>query len=173
MKQPIIKPGTVVLGIDPGTTHTAWVLVDADLNLLGFGKSPNSEVQKIIRENLDAKIAIEVPQPRGQHMTWQLVYTAIWIGRFVETAAPRGWLEVDRMSVKMHICGSARAKDGAIRSAIVERWGGKDAAIGKKATPGPLYGVSKDVWQAFALAITVWEGGVVAKAKRSKKKKKK
>ena len=30
----------------------------------------------------------------------------------------------------------------------------KDAAIGKKATPGPLYGVKSHAWAALAVAIT-------------------
>jgi len=55
--------------------------------------------------------------------------------------------------VKLHLCGSARAKDTNIRQALIDRYGGS-AAIGKKAAPGPLYGVSKDVWSALAVAVT-------------------
>lgn len=38
--------------------------------------------------------------------------------------------------------------------ALIDRFGGKDAAIGRKATPGPLYGITKDLWSALAIAIT-------------------
>ena len=30
----------------------------------------------------------------------------------------------------------------------------KAAAIGRKAAPGPLYGISRDVWSALAIAVT-------------------
>ncbi len=35
--------------------------------------------------------------------------------------------------------------------------GTKEAAIGKKASPGPLYGVSSHAWQALAVAVVVAE----------------
>jgi len=40
---------------------------------------------------------------------------------------------------------------------LIDRYGGvggKRAAIGLKASPGPLHGVSKDVWAALAVAVT-------------------
>jgi len=60
---------------------------------------------------------------------------------------------ISRRAVKLHLCGSARAKDANIRQALIDRYGGS-AAIGRKAAPGPLYGVSKDVWSALAIAVT-------------------
>lgn len=57
----------------------------------------------------------------------------------------------------MHICGRANASDTNIRAALIDLWGGKEKAIGKKATPGPLHGISKDVWAALAVAITYAE----------------
>src|SRR3990167_6090451 len=54
-----------------------------------------------------------------------------------------------------HLCHDSRAKDGNIRAALIDRFGpGKDRAIGRKATPGPLFGVSSDVWSALAIAVT-------------------
>jgi hypothetical protein len=34
-----------------------------------------------------------------------------------------------------------------------DRFGGS-AAVGRKAAPGPLYGISRDVWSALAIAVT-------------------
>jgi hypothetical protein len=48
----------------------------------------------------------------------------------------------------------SRAKDGNIGQALVDRFGGKAAAIGKKAAPGPLYTVSGDPCAVLALAVT-------------------
>jgi hypothetical protein len=32
-------------------------------------------------------------------------------------------------------------------------------AIGRKAAPGPLYGISRDVWSALAVAVTYADRG--------------
>jgi hypothetical protein len=88
--------------------------------------------------------------------------TCVWSGRFIER-----WLSgrayrpqpdrIYRKEVKMHLCGSMRAKDANVRQALIDRYGGKEAAIGKKANPGPLYGMSGDCWSALAVAITAAE----------------
>jgi hypothetical protein len=55
----------------------------------------------------------------------------------------------------MCLCGATKAKDSNIRQAIMDRYGSaREKAIGRKATPGPLYGVSKDIWAAIGVAIT-------------------
>jgi hypothetical protein len=93
----------------------------------------------------------------------QLFTTILWLGRFVESweTAVNGRLKsnrpllINRADVKIHHCGSARAKDSNIRAAIIDRYGGKETAIGKKKTPGPLYGIKADAWQALAIALMV------------------
>jgi hypothetical protein len=85
-----------------------------------------------------------------------LFETCVWIGRFVqewETLTGAEPLRVFRREVKLHLCGSPRAKDANIRQALIDRYGGKEAAIGRKASPGPLHGVSGDVWSALAVAV--------------------
>ena len=59
-----------------------------------------------------------------------------------------------RRRVKLELCNSVRANDASIRQAVIDIYGGKDRAVGRKATPGPLYGVSGDVWAALAVGIT-------------------
>jgi hypothetical protein len=58
-----------------------------------------------------------------------------------------------RRAVKLALCGDSRAKDANIRQALIDRFGGS-AAIGRKANPGPLYGISPDVRSALAIAVT-------------------
>jgi hypothetical protein len=57
---------------------------------------------------------------------------------------------VERREVKLHLCGQARAKDSNIIQALKDRFGDK----GTKNKPGLTYGMRKDLWQAFALAVT-------------------
>ena len=59
----------------------------------------------------------------------------------------------DILDHKVHHCHSARAKDSNIRQALLDRFGGKDIAVGTKADQGPLYGIKKDVWSALAIGV--------------------
>lgn len=86
------------------------------------------------------------------------IETIIYTGMLMQ-AWPGKLLRVKRSEVKRHLCGSLRAKDANVRQAIIDRYGGQ-AAIGRKATPGPLYGVTSHAWAALAVAITAREMGI-------------
>jgi hypothetical protein len=79
--------------------------------------------------------------------------TVLWAGRFAEAAHRVTVVMLPRRAVKLALCGDSRAKDANIRQALIDRFGGS-AAIGRKAAPGPLYGISRDVWSALAIAVT-------------------
>ena len=55
--------------------------------------------------------------------------------------------------MKLAICGDSRAKDPNIRQALIDRYGGKEQAIGTKHLPGPLHAIVRDVWAALALGV--------------------
>ena len=79
--------------------------------------------------------------------------TVCWAGRFAEAAHRVPVVMLPRRAVKLALCGDSRAKDANIRQALIDRFGGS-AAIGRKAAPGPLYGITRDVWSALAIAVT-------------------
>ena len=56
--------------------------------------------------------------------------------------------------MKLELCADSRG-EGRQRSrqALLDRFGGS-TAIGRKAAPGPLHGISRDVWLALAIAVT-------------------
>jgi len=90
--------------------------------------------------------------------------TCVWSGRFIQVAVDAGHKVPEliyRKEVKMHLCGSMRAKDSNIRQAILDLFdpsgGGKTPQVGTKKEPGPLFGVSKDVWAALGVALTYAE----------------
>jgi hypothetical protein len=152
------------LFVDPGSEYSAYVLTEQMPNenpkILEFGKIPNQDMFAVL-ERLRSTIgvfAIEVPQPRGQRPHSQLFHTCIYIGRVLERWGEK-WVEVDRNDVKIHLCGTSRSKDKHVRAALIARWGGQEA-IGKKASPGPLYGISADVWQALGIAVAYYGGGI-------------
>lgn len=151
-----------LLAIDPGNEESAAVIYDtADGQVLEHHKMPNGEMlgwlwaARAVGCDL---LAIEMIASYGMPVGAEIFDTCVWIGRFIE-----GWgsnsVRIFRKNVKLHLCGSSRAKDPNVRQALIDRYGpGKEKAIGKKATPGPLYGMSGDCWAALAVAVTVAEG---------------
>lgn len=151
---PPAKPGTRVLAIDPGPTQSAWVVWDGE-HIQAFRIEPNDDLLPRIR-NWDFSVehvAVEGIQSFGMSVGAEVFQTCYMVGRLLEAAHVEASL-VYRKDVKLHLCGNCRAKDPNIRQAIVDRFGGKEKAVGRKATPGPLYGVSSHAWSALAVALT-------------------
>ncbi len=151
-----------ILAIDPGTEKSGWVLL-REGRVVASGVDANLDVLSMIRGNdwsADC-LAVEMVASYGMAVGKEVFRTVWWSGRFAEawngSAHTQGEaLEVFRQEVKLHLCQSPRAKDANIRQALIDMYGpGKDAAIGKKASPGPLYGVSSHAWAALAVAVTV------------------
>jgi hypothetical protein len=143
----------MILAIDPGPTESAWVFWDGG-RLHSFAKGPNAAVIEVVKQAKgNAACVIEQIASYGMPVGAEVFETVFWSGRFAEAFGAEYVHRVPRLTVKMHLCHNSRAKDGNIRQALLDRFGGKDKALGKKASPGPLYGVSGDVWAALALAV--------------------
>lgn len=169
--------GVRLLAIDPGPVESALLLYDTEARApLSWSKQPNPEAADIVTATpLDADLlAVEMIASYGMAVGAEVFETCVWAGRFIErwlTPTPLGAIvggksyprrpepiRVYRRECKLHLCGTQRAKDTNIRQALVDRYGpGKDKAVGRKASPGPLYGMKADVWQALAVAITAAE----------------
>lgn len=149
-----------ILAIDPGTTESAWCeLVDG--KPVNTSKETNEEVLRQLRTLQTAPLigvplCIEMVASYGMPVGREVFETVVWIGRFYEAWAARGGEVrlIYRKDVKMHLCHSTRANDASIRQALIDKFGGKEKAIGRKATPGPLYGIHGDGWSALAIALT-------------------
>ena len=98
-------------------------------------------------------VVIEKVESYGMAVGAEVFDTVLWAGRFAEAAHRVPVVMLPRRAVKLALCGDSRAKDANIRQALIDRFGGS-AAIGRKAAPGPLYGISRDVWSALAIAVT-------------------
>lgn len=153
-----------LLAIDPGTTHSGWVRVRhypgecsyPPILPLGCGVGDNHEILAMCRDH-DGPIAIEMIASYGMAVGKEVFETCVWIGRFVQVAGPERVRLVYRKDVKLHLCGSPRAKDANIRQALIDRWGGKAEAIGNVKRPGPLYAVKSHAWAALGVAVTALE----------------
>ena len=156
----------MILSIDPGTKQSGWVLFDGT-RVRDSGTDENDAVLDIIRLyggyiaaglHEPVTLAIERFEARGMPLGDDSLETLIWTGRFIQAwHRPEEVKRVLRRYVKLHLCGSARAKDPNVRAALLDRFGGQAAAVGKKASPGPLYGVSSHAWAALAVAVTARE----------------
>lgn len=149
-----------VLAVDPGNEETAFVVWDG-VRLVDFGKVANADAAARFRmiSPMTRKCVIEKIASYGMAVGESVFETCVWTGRFMEIYGPDRVERMPRLNVKMHLCHDSKAKDANIRQAIIDRFGGK-MSIGNKKSPGPLYGVSKDVWSALAIALTWWDKNV-------------
>jgi hypothetical protein len=158
-----------VLAIDPGNTHSGWVLMQGREVVKGASKESNEALRLIVMQyaivpvNPVDLIAIEWVQSYGMTVGKEVFHTCRWVGRFQDAAEHnlKQCKLVYRRDVKLHLCNSTKAKDGNVRQAILDLYpatgGGKRPQIGTKKQPGPLYGVSGHMWPAVGLALTVQE----------------
>lgn len=146
----------MILAIDPGTEKSAFVFWDGE-KIDSSGILPNEEICcELLEIWSEHDLFIEMVASYGMPVGREVFETVLWIGRFDEARAvntgERSKL-VYRREVKMHHCGSMKAKDSNIRQALIDKYG----APGTKKNPGLTYGLSKDLWSAFAIATYVTE----------------
>lgn len=151
-----------LLAIDPGNEQSAYVVYDVfGAKPLHWEKVENERMLRFLDTVPADVLAVEMVASYGMPVGKDIFETCVWIGRFVERwlRYPRAEpLMVYRKDVKWHLCSSLKAKDSNVRQALIDRYGpGKDKTIGRKATPGPLYGLSGDCWAALAVAVTASE----------------
>ena len=149
----------MILAIDPGTKESGWVRFDGDC-ILESGLSPNADLLARLRIvggyianglHMPMALAIERFEARGMPIGDESVQTILWTGRFVQAwHKPDEVVMVKRSAVKLHLCGTTRAKDGNIRAALIDALGPR----GTKKAPGGTYGVSSHAWAALGVAVT-------------------
>ena len=149
-----------VLAIDPGSSESGWVVYDTgEGRPVLAGKTTNHAVHGMLSDPTVTGwdvVVIEWTSPRGMLGSLQLFEALWWAGRFAE-AASRTVVRLERGKVKEHLCGKTAAKDAMVTAALIDRFGGiggRAAAVGVKAAPGPLFGVKADAWAALAVAVT-------------------
>ena len=163
-----------ILAIDPGPQQSAWIVLDPLGIPARFGLCDNEELRDLLGTYLSPdgrwgwdEVCIEMVASYGMRVGVDVFETCVWIGRFMEaTGRPARVHRIFRKrswgggypGVCMAMCHNNRAKDADIRQAIIDRYGatgGRKAAIGSKASPGPLYGIKRDIWQALAVGLTL------------------
>lgn len=140
----------ITFAIDPGTTESGWCLFDG-ARVVECGTEANAQMLERVANSAADELAVEMVASYGMPVGREVFEAVVWIGRFVQAwRAPDEVRLIYRRDVKLELCGSARAKDPNVRQALIDRLG----PVGKKAAPGPLYGVKGDAWSAVAVAVT-------------------
>lgn len=140
----------MITAIDPGT-HESAILTLSN----GFVGSPeimsNERLLDHARNGVfNGEVAIEMIACYGMAVGREVFETCLIIGRLIEifhsNIVPVRM--VYRRDVKIHLCGTMKAKDANIRQALIDKYG----APGTKKNPGKTYGVSSHLWSALAIA---------------------
>ena len=159
--------GVRILGIDPGHTRSAWVLLEGP-TVVAHDRQPNVEVLLLLAGlNLPASrlqgvdgVVLEQIEGYGMTVGAEVFGTVFWAGRFYQAVRRGiGRAQLTRRAVKQHICETTKGNDATVRDRLIGRYGGKQAAIGTKAAPGPLWGITADRWAALAVAVTWMDQG--------------
>lgn len=142
-----------ILAIDPGTTESAYVEFNG-VRPIAWGKIPHDQMRLLLDvfNRTWGTTYCEMVASYGMPVGAEVFQTVRWIGRY-EERCPTPFTLVYRKEVKLHLCGQVRAKDSNIRQALIDRFG----PPGTKKAPGLTYGLKKDTWQAFALAVYAWD----------------
>lgn len=153
----------IVLGVDPGTTHSGWVVLRAEpgesVTVLESSKeTDNFECLRLfgerLREHSGLHVAVETMTNYGQGFGMSAIQACIWVGRFTQYFCDRGTpvTHLERQDhVYMTLLGVRRGgNNSAIRKALIAMVG----EPGTKKNPGPTYGLASHAWSALAIAVT-------------------
>lgn len=156
----------MILAIDPGNIESGVVIVDEKTLQPYFAeKMNNDELIQCIYDKCEPfnnykNVAIEMIASYGMPVGVEVFETCVWIGRLKEAIInvyPGVSIDyIYRKDEKMNLCQSMKANDATIKQALVDRFtpGQKNYGKGTKKAPGWFYGFAKDIWAAYAVAVT-------------------
>lgn len=158
---------TVTIGVDPGNIHSAISIYDGE-RIFFCDKVVNSDLFRLIKEHYEefsihrrtpCEVFMETIKSYGMGVGDDVFETCFFIGRMQQRMEDAGipYEMVVRTGIKMHFCKTTRAKDTNVTTALVDRFDPR-REFGKygKGTVnnrGFFYGMSEDMWSAFAIAL--------------------
>ena len=158
-----------LIAIDPGTKESGVCIVrKEDYKPLWCDKLENyslfnktrDKILEIGRNVLGFDMVIERMQGNGMSVSSDVFLTCEWIGRFdilFQLSLGSNTSYVYRREEYKDLCSNIYSRnDAGIRSALVDRFAYGMANFGKgnKQNPGWFYGFGKDMWSAYAIAVT-------------------
>ena len=141
-------PHAMLIGIDPGPQIQSFVIFDGK-QVLDRGDVSVADMVGIFTDSPDLMVAIEYIDCMGMAVGSETFATVFNIGRLYSAVSERCRL-IPRRDIKLHLCGSCRAKDPNVRQALIDKVG----PVGRAKAPGPTYGIANHLWAALAVAAT-------------------
>lgn len=141
----------MIFAIDPGTRESGWALLQG-AKVIDSGVHENADVLRWVQAGQGADVlALEMVASYGMAVGRDVFETVRWIGRFQQAwRDPEAVRLVYRKDVKLHLCGTLKAKDANVRQALLDQLG----QPGTKKAPGNTHGVKSHAWSALAVAVT-------------------
>lgn len=153
-----------ILGIDPGTTQSGFVIYDTISHSVPEKGIINNEAILDILDSDDYEfdeVAIEMVASYGMPVGKETFETVYWIGRFAERVESKGKVAVryyKKTDINPTICFNSNVNDAMIRRALLDMFpktgGGSEPTIGTKKQKGALYGFNSHMYPALAVALT-------------------
>lgn len=167
---PKISPIRTILGIDPGSVESAFVVYQKG-KILDKGLLPNPDMLRKLgwlkmKYHPDI-LAIERIANYGKVVGASIFDTAFWAGRFCEQ-----WnftfVRIYRRKVKQYLGLGPQTGDSQVNACVRDYFlpagkttKGKPSHKGTMKHPGPLYGVVEDIWAALAIAVAYDENEAI------------
>ena len=147
-----------ILAIDPGSSASAYCVMDDAASPLKFDKVPNADLIQIARYTDADTIVIERVASYGMPVGREVFDTCEWIGRFTQVAVDTSHRVeyILRQEEKLFICKSPKANDATIRRALIDRFAKHDFKTGKGNSHSPdfFYNFKADIWAAFSIGVS-------------------
>ena len=156
----------IVLGIDPGpVTHGAALYDTVERRVVWSDKAATSDQVDAVALEYDwRRLCVVIERPAamgaiGSGVVGHMLDTAWTAGALSEALSLHGFMvcTMTRREVLRHlgVLSGKGSADARVRAACIadhETPGGRPA-VGRKASQGPLYGVSSHAWQALGLVL--------------------
>lgn len=141
----------LVIGIDPGTTQSAYVAWDGHF-IQDVGTLANPKVAKYLRSiDKQACVCIENIEPYGMNVGREVLETMFWIGRFFQiardTVGPQQVSRLPRRAAKKHLRLGPGTGDKDVRAALIRTL---------DRNPIEWHNLKSHQFAALAIAVTWW-----------------
>tara|TARA_R110002012_G_scaffold12895_1_gene56554 strand:- start:29 stop:538 length:510 start_codon:yes stop_codon:yes gene_type:complete len=156
----------IVLGIDPGpVTHGAVVYDSVERRVVWSDKAATQDqVEAVALEHSWERLRVVMERPAamgaiGSGVVGHMLDTAWEAGAMSEGLSLHGYVvcTMTRREVLRHlgVLSGKGSPDARVRAACIadHETPGGPPAVGRKASPGPLYGLSSHSWQALGLVL--------------------
>lgn len=161
-----------LLAIDPGTTQSAYAMLNEDYSLVSAAKVENEVLLTLVKDGEWDEMAIECMEAR--HVVNGVIGsetydTCYWIGRYEQVAHDRGkpvhriyrtqertrLIPTKKNKLPPHPDTVGQGADSQIRATLIRRFAKHDKknGKGKAAHKDVFYGFAKDMWSAFAVGV--------------------